>query len=130
MFRETAEIDDRSGLAFGSSAGEFFDVDAVFDQGEAARRVVFEQVEIEALYKGYLPRQLSEAKQLRAQDAVPLPDKLDYGRIGGLSNEMRERLEAAQPATFGALTRIPGISPPAIVAVLGHARMVQAQRFT
>jgi tRNA uridine 5-carboxymethylaminomethyl modification enzyme len=91
---------------------------------------VYEQVEVEALYKGYLPRQLSEAKQLRAQDAAALPSELDYGRIGGLSNEMRERLEAARPATLGALTRIPGITPPAIVAVIGHARMVQARRFT
>jgi tRNA uridine 5-carboxymethylaminomethyl modification enzyme len=81
-----------------------------------------EQVEIEARYRGYLPRQRSEARQLQAQDAVALPEGLDYAAIGGLSTEMRERLLAAQPSSFGALTRIPGITPPAIIAVIGHVR--------
>jgi tRNA uridine 5-carboxymethylaminomethyl modification enzyme len=105
-------------------------VTAAFPWLAALSDRVFEQVEVEALYKGYLPRQISEARQLRVQDAVSLPEALDYSRIGGLSNEMRERLEIARPGTYGALVRVPGITPPAIVAVLGHARMVQAQRFT
>ena len=91
---------------------------------------VFEQVEVEALYKGYLPRQRNEARQLRASDAVSLPANIDYGCIGGLSTEMREKLNAAQPANMGALSRIPGITPPAVMAVIGHVRARQAACFT
>jgi tRNA uridine 5-carboxymethylaminomethyl modification enzyme len=91
---------------------------------------VRQQLEVEAQYDGYLHRQESEARQLRASDAVALPERLNYDDIGGLSTEMRERLGAARPATLGALSRIPGITPPAIMAVVGHVRRSQAQRFT
>jgi len=83
---------------------------------------VREQVEIEGRYKGYLRRQDAEVRQLRASDAANLPSIIDYSRIGGLSTEMRERLSAAQPSSVGALARIPGITPPAIMAVLSFVR--------
>ncbi len=51
-----------------------------------------QQLEVEAQYSGYLPRQAAEARQLRASEAIQLPDDLDYDGIGGLSAEMRERL--------------------------------------
>jgi len=87
---------------------------------------VREQVEIEGRYKGYLHRQAAEARQLRITDGVRLPADIDYASIGGLSAEMRERLLAAQPCSMGALSRIPGITPPAIMAVVGYARAAQA----
>jgi tRNA uridine 5-carboxymethylaminomethyl modification enzyme len=83
---------------------------------------VREQVEIEAQYGGYLQRQEIEARQLKTNDSVGLPLDLDYDGIGGLSREMRERLVAARPTSFGALSRIPGITPPAVMAVIGHVR--------
>jgi tRNA uridine 5-carboxymethylaminomethyl modification enzyme len=55
---------------------------------------------------------------------------LDYDDIGGLSTEMRERLSAARPTSLGALSRVPGITPPAVMAVIGHVRRGQTQRFT
>jgi tRNA uridine 5-carboxymethylaminomethyl modification enzyme len=92
---------------------------------------VLEQVRVESQYKGYLHRQELEARQLRASDAVNLPADLDYTSIGGLSTEMLERLDATRPASFGALSRIPGMTPPAIMAVVGHVRrMQQSQSFT
>jgi tRNA uridine 5-carboxymethylaminomethyl modification enzyme len=86
---------------------------------------VLAQLEVEAQYKGYLTRQDSEVKQLRTTDAVTLPADLDYGSIGGLSAEIREKLEAVRPVSLGALGRIPGVTPPAIMAVMGHARRRQ-----
>jgi tRNA uridine 5-carboxymethylaminomethyl modification enzyme len=86
---------------------------------------VREQIEIEGRYRGYLQRQETEARHLRATDAATLPSNLNYALIGGLSTEMRERLVAAQPCSVGALTRIPGITPPAIMAVIGHVRAAQ-----
>jgi tRNA uridine 5-carboxymethylaminomethyl modification enzyme len=96
------------------------------DLSPRARR----QIEVEALYSGYLNRQEAEARQLKASESARLPDELDYDDIGGLSTEMRERLSAARPTSLGALSRIPGITPPAVMAVIGHVRRGQAQRFT
>jgi tRNA uridine 5-carboxymethylaminomethyl modification enzyme len=87
-----------------------------------------EQLDIEARYKGYLPRQRNEARQLRTNDAVNLPPDIDYTMVGGLSTEMRERLVRAQPGSMGALSRIPGITPPAVMAVIGHVRQRQGQK--
>ena len=88
------------------------------------------QIEGEAQYSGYLHRQEIEARQLKASEAIRLPAALDYGDIGGLSTEMRERLCAARPSSFGALSRVPGITPPAVMAVIGHVRRGPARRFT
>jgi tRNA uridine 5-carboxymethylaminomethyl modification enzyme len=88
---------------------------------------VLEQVAIESQYKGYLRRQEIEARQLQASDAVAIPVDLDYAAIGGVSAEMLERLRAVRPASFGVLSRIPGITPPAVMAVVGHVRRMQGR---
>ena len=76
----------------------------------------------DARYAPYLRRQDEEVAQLRANDAVTLPDALDYATIPGLSAEMVERLDRARPATLGAAGRIRGITPAALTAILLHAR--------
>ena len=80
----------------------------------------------DARYAPYLERQEAEVSALRANDSVPLPFALDYGRIPGLSNEMLERLGAARPETIGAASRIRGITPAALSAILLHARRAAA----
>jgi tRNA uridine 5-carboxymethylaminomethyl modification enzyme len=84
------------------------------------------QLDVEALYGGYLSRQEYEVRQLRATEAVDVPEGLDYETIGGLSNEAREKLMAVRPRSIASLSRIPGINPPAVMAVLGHLRRLQA----
>jgi len=76
----------------------------------------------DARYAPYLRRQDEEVAQLRANDAVPLRDDLDYAAIPGLSAEMVEKLGQARPATLGAAGRIRGITPAALTAILLHAR--------
>ena len=76
----------------------------------------------DARYAPYLARQEAEIARLRADDAVPLSHIGDYRRVGGLSNEMVERLEAARPATLAAASRIRGITPAALAAILVHAQ--------
>ncbi len=80
------------------------------------------QMEIEAHYAGYLDRQEADIRAFRKDEALALPAELDFGRIGGLSTELREKLAAAQPATLGAAARIPGITPAALTALLRHVR--------
>jgi tRNA uridine 5-carboxymethylaminomethyl modification enzyme len=83
------------------------------------------QIEVEALYGGYLSRQETEARQLRATETLLVPDGLDYDLIGGLSTEAREKLSAVRPQSIASLSRIPGINPPAVMAVLGHLRRLR-----
>jgi tRNA uridine 5-carboxymethylaminomethyl modification enzyme len=81
-----------------------------------------EQLRATALYDGYLDRQQRDIAGFRREEAVRLPAGLDYRGIGGLSAEMRERLAAAQPPTLGAASRVPGVTPAAVTAVLAHVR--------
>lgn len=76
----------------------------------------------DAHYAPYLARQEAEVAHLRANDGVALPNTLDYAAIPGLSTEMIERLSAARPTSLGAVSRIRGITPAALTAILLHVR--------
>lgn len=80
------------------------------------------EIEEDARYAPYLDRQESELRDLRANEQIRLGDDLDYGSIAGLSNEMVERLMTARPETLAAASRIRGITPAALAAILVHAR--------
>jgi tRNA uridine 5-carboxymethylaminomethyl modification enzyme len=84
--------------------------------------VIAEQLEIEARYAGYLERQQADIVAFRKDEALMLPPDLDFDRVGGLSTEMREKLAAARPATLGAASRVPGVTPAALTALLRHVR--------
>ena len=86
------------------------------------RSDVAEQLEIEATYSGYLARQEADIMRLRRDEALALPADLDYGGIRSLSNEVRDKLTAARPATLGAAGRISGVTPAALTALLGYVR--------
>ncbi len=86
---------------------------------------VREELQTRARYAGYLGRQEADIRAFRQEENVALPSTLDFGRVGGLSNEMRQRLEASRPATLGAATRLPGITPAALTALMAHLRMLR-----
>lgn len=87
---------------------------------------VREQVEIDAAYSGYLDRQQADVDAFRRDENLRLPADLDYGAIGGLSNEVREKLARVQPLTLGQAARIEGVTPGAITALLAHVRRARA----
>ena len=89
--------------------------------GELAPAIV-EQIEIDALYAGYLERQQADILAFRRDEAVRIPADFDYARVGGLSNEAREKLERARPETLGQAARIEGVTPGALTAVLAHVK--------
>jgi tRNA uridine 5-carboxymethylaminomethyl modification enzyme len=88
-------------------------------------RQVREQIEVEATYAGYLDRQASDAAALRREEALALPVDLDFTAIGGLSNEVREKLQLVQPRTLGQASRIEGVTPGALTALLSHVKRSQ-----
>ena len=73
-------------------------------------------------YAPYVERQANEILRLKSDEAVRLPEDIDYASVAGLSNEMVERLSAARPSTLGAASRIRGVTPAALAAILVHAR--------
>lgn len=98
--------------------------EAAYPQISGWSAVVREQVEIDAGYAGYLDRQTADADALRREEALTLPVALDYAAIGGLSNEVREKLTRVQPRTLGQAGRIEGVTPGALTALLSHVKKV------
>jgi tRNA uridine 5-carboxymethylaminomethyl modification enzyme len=81
---------------------------------------VQEQLEIEATYAGYLERQEADIRAFKREESLAIPDTFDYRSLSSLSNEIKEKLVAAQPATIGAASRIPGMTPAAVSALMAH----------
>lgn len=81
-----------------------------------------EQIEIDSRYAGYLQRQEADITAFRKDENLALPADLDYAAIGSLSTEIRNKLIAARPATMGAASRIPGVTPAALTALLRYVR--------
>jgi tRNA uridine 5-carboxymethylaminomethyl modification enzyme len=79
-------------------------------------------LEIEAHYAGYVARQRDEIEQQRRHDATALPPELDYARVSGLSNEIREKLARIRPHDIGQAARISGMTPAAISLLLVHMK--------
>jgi tRNA uridine 5-carboxymethylaminomethyl modification enzyme len=79
-------------------------------------------LEIEAHYVHYLDRQAADIEAYRRDEALLLPTDLDYGAVPSLSIEVREKLAEARPRTLGAAGRLSGVTPAAIIALLGHVR--------
>jgi len=80
------------------------------------------QVEIEAAYDVYLKRQESDVQAVRRDEALALPEGLDYRAMPGLSNELSQKLSSVRPASIGQAGRIEGMTPAALALVLAHAR--------
>lgn len=83
---------------------------------------VREQVEIEASYAGYLDRQTADVAAFRREEDARLPTDLDYAALGGLSSEVREKLARVRPLTLGQASRIEGVTPGALTALLAHVK--------
>ncbi|HYW92314.1 MAG TPA: tRNA uridine-5-carboxymethylaminomethyl(34) synthesis enzyme MnmG [Gammaproteobacteria bacterium] len=95
--------------------------------GGTERADVVEQLEIEARYAGYVERQQREIELSRRHEETALPADLDYGAVAGLSNEVREKLLRARPATLAQAARIPGVTPAAISLLLVHLKRCGAE---
>ena len=83
---------------------------------------VFEQVEIESKYSGYIKRQLADIEVFKKDENLKIRDDIDYTKIGGLSREMTAKLSTIRPSTIGEASRIPGVTPAAITALLGYIK--------
>lgn len=87
-----------------------------------------EQLEIDAMYAGYLERQALDVEAFKRDEDLRLDSDLDYAGVGGLSTEVREKLAHARPVTLGQASRIEGVTPGALTALLAHVKREQRKR--
>lgn len=104
----------------GSSDISFTQLATAWPQLNTISAASREQLEIECVYSGYLERQESDIRAFKREETLTIPDGFDYRSLGSLSNEVKDKLSKAQPTTIGAASRIPGITPAAISALLAH----------
>jgi tRNA uridine 5-carboxymethylaminomethyl modification enzyme len=81
-------------------------------------RRVARQVEIEIKYDGYIQRQNREIERFKHLEQVRIPPGFDMAAVHGLSNELKQKLCAVQPSSLGQATRIDGMTPAAISALM------------
>ena len=86
------------------------------------------QVEVQAKYAGYIDRQEREIAKQAKQESLRLPEDLDYDSVDGLSNEARQRLQIARPATLGQASRLEGMTPSAVSLLLIHLKKRQLRK--
>lgn len=103
------------------------DVAAIKPAEQPIVEAVAEQVEIQIKYAGYIDRQYEEIEQLRKHENTELPEDFDYGLVGGLSNELKFKLEAVRPVSIAQANRIQGMTPAAISLLLIHLKKRQMQ---
>ena len=80
------------------------------------------QVEIDAHYLGYLDRQSNDIKSFKKDEAVAIPNNINYDSLSGLSNEVKSKLKDVRPSTLGQALRIDGITPAAAIIILSYLK--------
>ncbi len=80
------------------------------------------QVEIDAHYSGYLKKQMRDIETFKKDENIIIPDNIEYDSFSGLSNEVKSKLNLIRPTTLGQALRIDGITPAAILIILGYIK--------
>ncbi|RED51355.1 tRNA uridine-5-carboxymethylaminomethyl(34) synthesis enzyme MnmG [Aestuariispira insulae] len=100
---------------------------SVFPELAGMRFDIAEQLEIDGRYASYIERQEADIRAFKKDENLALPHDLDYSQVGALSNEMQQKLGDTRPATLGAASRIPGVTPAALVALLRYVKKQKAE---
>ena len=101
---------------------EFKDLERVWPQISAFNADSRDHVATEALYAGYIERQARDIAAFQRDEGLRLTETLNYDLIGGISNEVKEKLKAVRPATLGQAARIEGVTPGALTALLAYIK--------
>jgi len=81
-----------------------------------------DHLEAEALYRGYIERQARDIEAFKRDEGLRLPENIIYDKIGGISNEVKEKLKSVRPSTMGQAARIEGVTPGALTALLAYVK--------
>ena len=94
----------------------------------ALPRAVGEEVSITLKYEGYIRRQLKQVEDFRRMEDRPLPEDIDYAAVPGLRTEARQKLVAIRPVSFGQASRISGVSPADMTALMIYTESGKERR--
>ena len=87
------------------------------------QKFLAEKIKIEALYERFIEEQKSDFEEVRKDEKMELPVDIDYASpLLALSMEEQEKLSLTRPTTIGSMSRIPGITPNAVIAMLRHVK--------
>ena len=106
--------------------GEVFSI--LWPELAACPTWALDQLRIESQYQAYVDRQAEDIAAVQKADSLTLPDDLDYGLIPELSTEIREIMAAHKPRSIGSASRLQGVTPAAVSALIAHTRRRQAIR--
>lgn len=101
-------------------------MDLLEADGHEWPRELLLEIEQDGRYAPYLARQEAEIQDIAANEKITLASNVDYAAIAGLSNEMVEKLESAKPENLAAASRLRGITPAALAAILVHAKRARS----
>jgi tRNA uridine 5-carboxymethylaminomethyl modification enzyme len=83
---------------------------------------IVEQLEIEAMYDGYLERQEFDIASFKKEEEMVIPEAIDYDGLPSLSTEVKVKLKKLRPHTIGAASRIQGVTPAAVIALMAYIK--------
>lgn len=104
----------------------FSDICQIWPEISSIPKNIIEQIEIEAMYDGYLEKQEQDILSFRKEEELIIPESLDYDNLPSLSNEVKNKLKFHKPYTIGAAGRIQGMTPAAVINLIGHIKKLQS----
>lgn len=94
---------------------------------EGIDQAIAEEVETRVKYEGYIQRQERQVAGMKAMEDLRLPREMDYNGVYGLTREAREKLDKVRPVSLGQASRIPGMTPAALMAIQVHLKKMQRE---
>lgn len=95
---------------------------SIFKELPDSEEDIIGQLKIENHYKGYYAKQDSDIKKFKKDEDLKIPSDIDYDKISGLTEEVKNKLRVVKPETFGQALRIDGMTPAAINLLLAHTK--------
>ena len=95
---------------------------SIFKELPDSEEDIIGQLKIENHYKGYYAKQDADIKKFKKDEDLKIPCDIDYDKISGLTEEVKNKLRVVKPETFGQALRIDGMTPAAINLLLAHTK--------
>ena len=95
---------------------------SIFKELPESEENIISQLKIENHYKGYYAKQDADIKKFKKDEDLKIPSDIDYDKISGLTEEVKNKLRVVKPETFGQALRIDGMTPAAINLLLAHTK--------
>jgi tRNA uridine 5-carboxymethylaminomethyl modification enzyme len=95
---------------------------SIFKELPDSEEDIIVQLKIENHYKGYYAKQDADIKKFKKDEDLKIPSDIDYDKISGLTEEVKNKLRVVKPETFGQALRIDGMTPAAINLLLAHTK--------